>query len=124
MRQKQLTLINNICTYSRQDTQKYFNKICTPSATLTKNYKKATSTTSYVCVQKRAGTQHFLQDCMCTQRRLRSACASAQSDQSLRRMFEGKASSQGVFRRTAMTKIGLRFRADRSESSLTAYAML
>ena len=28
--------------------------------------------------------QYFLQDCMCAQRRLRSACAYAQSDQSLR----------------------------------------
>ena len=28
-----------------------------------------------------AGAQHFLQDCMCTQRRLRFACAFAQSDQ-------------------------------------------
>ena len=31
-----------------------------------------------------AGTQHYLKDCMCAPRRLRSACASAQSDQSLR----------------------------------------
>ena len=30
------------------------------------------------------GTQHFLKNCMCAQRRLRSACASAQADQSLR----------------------------------------
>ena len=28
------------------------------------------------------GTEQFLQDCMCAQRRLRSACASAQADQS------------------------------------------
>ena len=28
------------------------------------------------------GAQHFLQDCMCMQRRLKAACTSAQSDQS------------------------------------------
>ena len=30
------------------------------------------------------GAQYFLLDCMCAQQRIRSACASAQSDQSLR----------------------------------------
>ena len=37
----------------------------------------------------RIGTQHFLQDCMCAQRRLKSACTFAQSDQSLRRALCG-----------------------------------
>ena len=42
------------------------------------------------CQIKRDGPNNFLLGCMCTQRRLRSACASAQSDQSLRCLPEAK----------------------------------
>ena len=42
-------------------------------------------------IQTGGGAQEFLQDCMCAQRKLRSAYASAQSDLSLQRSFRGLA---------------------------------
>ena len=50
-----------------------------------------------------AWTQHFPQDCMCSKRTLRSACASVQFDQRLRRELCGQPRFQCVFRWTAKT---------------------
>ena len=47
--------------------------------------------------------QHFLPYCMCAQSRLRSACASAQSDPSLRMALRGWPRIQSIFRRTTKT---------------------
>ena len=46
-------------------------------------YKQTWGLFGEIAFTLRAGV-HFLQDCMCAQRRFRSACASAQSDQSIR----------------------------------------
>ena len=57
-----------------------------------------------------AGTQHFLQNSLCAQRRLWSDCADAQSDQSLRRAVYGWSRIQSVFPRTAKTDQTTRMR--------------
>ena len=57
---------------------------------------------------------------VCAQRRLRSAWASAQSDQSLRSAFNGYLRTQAFFMRTAKTLIRLGGCPGWSESSLSA----
>ena len=64
------------------------------------------------------------QNGMCTQRRLRSAWASAQSDQSLCSAFHGKLRIQPFFMRTARTLIGLGGCPVWSESSFGAQIIL
>ena len=59
---------------------------------------------------------------LCAQRRLRSAWASAQSDQSLRCMLNGKLRTQAFFMRTAKTLIRLGGCPGWSESSLGAHS--
>ena len=54
-----------------------------------------------------AGAQHFPIDCKNAQRRLRSACASAQSDQNLRRALCRQPRIQNVFKRTANAQADL-----------------
>ena len=65
-----------------------------------------------------AGPQQFLQDCMRAQRRFRSACASAKSDQSLRMALYGQPSIQSMFRLSAKTLISLCNCTGWSDSSL------
>ena len=59
---------------------------------------------------------------VCAQRRLRSAWASAQSDQSLRCAFNGQLRTQAVFMRTAKTLIRLGRCPGWSESSMGAHS--
>ena len=62
--------------------------------------------------------------CLCTQRRLRSACVFEQSDQCHRRVLSEKPRIQSVFMHTAKTPSSLRGGAGWSESSLSARAIL
>ena len=75
-------------------------------------------------INNEAGTQHFLQDRMCAQRRLRSACAYAQADQSLRRALFGKPRSISIFIQTGKILIRLLGCASCFESSLGAHVIL
>ena len=61
---------------------------------------------------------------MCAQRRLRSAWASAQSDQSLRFALNGQLKTQAFFMRTAKTLIRLGGCTSWAESSMGAHAIL
>ena len=65
-----------------------------------------------------AGTHHFLQDCMCAQQRVGSACTFAQAHQSLRFW------SLATTKRPAKTMINLHGCAGWSESSLGTHAIL
>ena len=108
---------------------------CPPSLTIIINIKfvlspiprrkqmKATNGAQY-SLQDWAGTHHFLQDYMCAKRRLRSACASAQSDQSLRFLSEDALDPCLPTERPAKTLIRLRGCAGWSESSLGAHVSL
>ena len=79
-------------------------------------HKANTLPTEHLCRKIRekhkhwAGTQHFPQDCMSVLRRLRSGCASAHADLSLRRAFCGKhrikASSNGQRRLSVESSLG------------------
>ena len=56
------------------------------------------------------GAQYFQQDCICAQQKLRSACASAQSDQSLRRPREDALGAQAnLSLRCAQADLSLRW---------------
>ena len=57
-----------------------------------RNKKKNNKTTKHTLLQS-AATQHLEQDYMCAPRRLRSACAYAQSDQTFRKNFCSQGSS-------------------------------
>ena len=61
---------------------------------------------------------------LCAQRRLRSAWASAQSDQNLRYALNMKLRTQGFFMRTAKSLIRLGGCSGWSESSLAAHSIL
>ena len=65
------------------------------------------STRQEVCLSKAEDIQYsYSYNSICAQRRLRSAWASVQSDQNLRRARSGKLKEQGFFMQTAKTQTG------------------
>ena len=73
------------------------------------------------CVCK---AHHFLQDCMCVQQRLRTACVSTYSKQNLCRPSEESLDAWLLFERKAMILISLHICAGWSELLLGGHAIL
>ena len=68
------------------------------------------------------GAHHFLQDCMCAQRRLRSACASAQPDQHLQTSKASSSWQQRLWSACAEAQADLSLRGAHKQSFMKCCA--